>query len=85
MIFNWLKKMIKQEKYVKARSLRRQANNELDPIKAEKLYQQSDRLFFQTRNEKKKSISKHKNYYTNNGFVKFSKDKNFNANLNFKK
>lgn len=84
MIFDWIKKIIKQEKYVKARSLRRQANNEFDPIKAEKLLQKSDRLFFQTRQEKK-TISKHKNYYSNNGYVKISKDKNFNANLNFKK
>lgn len=42
--------IIKQEKYVKARSLRRQALNEPDSEKAEKLYQKSDRLFYQIRN-----------------------------------
>lgn len=36
-----------ENKFIKARSLKRIADNELNPDKAEMLYQQSDRLLYQ--------------------------------------
>lgn len=50
MIINTIKNLLNENKYVKAKSLYRQAINEPDPVKAEKLFQHSDRLFYQIRN-----------------------------------
>lgn len=82
-MFRWLLNKIKENKFVKSRSLRRKAKQEFNKRKREKLFRRADRLEFQSK-RKNYPILKRKNYYINNGFVKSSKDKNFNTNLNFK-
>lgn len=49
-MFSMLKNKINENKYVKAKSLQRQADNEPNRAKAEKLYRKSDRLLYQIRN-----------------------------------